>query len=203
MSDKKGFSGFDNLMSDVDPEEVLQNLPASAPEQRQSETSRSADEKPAIYQQKSAGKDSPNKAKVFGWIVGIIFVVWIISQEDSGTSSSSSSGSSGYKSSSYQSVSYAETESMPPVGQNNILNRSQIRYCLSQEIRIDTIQNGLNNYSDYEVSMFNSLVSDYNSRCGSFRYSSGSLESVRRQVEANRSSISAEGYATIRTWRGQ
>lgn len=203
MANKKGFSGFDSLMSDVDPDEVLQNIPASTTERQESATPAQTDEKPTIYQQKNAGNASPNKAKAFWWIVGIIFVIWIISQEDSGTSSSSRSSSSGYSSSSYQSDSYADTESMPPVGQNNILNRSQIRYCLSQEIRIDTIQNGLNNYSDYEVSMFNSLVNDYNSRCGSFRYSSGSLESVRRQVEASRSSISAQGYATIRSWRGQ
>ncbi len=202
MSDKKGFSGFDSLMSDVDPDEVLQSIPVSAPEQK-SDTSQTTDEKSTIYQQSSAGSSPPNKAKAFWWIAGIIFVIWIISQEDSGTSSSSSSSSSGYSPSSYQSNSYAETESKPPVGQNNVLNRTQIRYCLSQEIRIDTIQNALNNYSDYEVSMYNSLVSDYNSRCGSFRYSSGSLESVKRQVEASRSSITSEGYATVRAWRGQ
>lgn len=203
MSGKKGFSGFDSLMSDVDPEEVLQNIPDSSPERQGPIPSQQTDEKPAIYQQKSTGNGSPNKAKAFWWIAGIIFVIWIIAQEDSGTSSSSSS--SGYSTSSYQpkSDSYAETESMPPVGQNNVLNRSQIRYCLSQDIRIETIQSALNNYSDYEVSMYNSLISDYNSRCGSFRYSSGSLESVRRQVEANRSSVMAQGYATIESWRGQ
>lgn len=202
MSDKKGFSGFDSLMSDVDPNEVLHSIPAFAAEQK-SDTSQTTDEKTTIYQQSSAGSAPSNKAKVFWWIAGIIFVIWIFSQEDRGTSSSSSSSSSGYSSSSYQSNSYEETESKPPVGQNNVLNRSQIRYCLSQEIRIDTIQNALNNYSDFEVSMYNSLVSDYNSRCSSFRYSSGSLESVRRQVEANRTSITSEGYTTVKAWRGQ
>lgn len=193
-------------MSNVDPEEALQNIPASASKQREeSDIFQTTGEQPTIYQQNqnNVGGSSPNKTKAFWWIAGIIFVIWIVSQGDSKKPSSSHSSSSGYTSSSYPSNSYEETESKPPVGQNNVLNRSQIRYCLSQEIRIDTIQSALNNYSDYETSMYNLLVSDYNSRCSSFRYSRGSLESVRQKVEANRSSITSEGYVTIKAWRGQ
>ncbi|MBM4125692.1 MAG: peptidoglycan-binding protein, partial [Nitrospira sp.] len=37
------------------------------------------------------------------------------------------------------------------------------------------------------------MVADYNSRCGSFRYRSGALESARRDVEPYRSQLQAEG----------
>ncbi|MCP5235363.1 MAG: peptidoglycan-binding protein [Zoogloeaceae bacterium] len=37
------------------------------------------------------------------------------------------------------------------------------------------------------------MVSDYNSRCGSFRYRSGALESARRDVEPHRDQLLAEG----------
>ncbi|WP_139558806.1 peptidoglycan-binding domain-containing protein [Methylotetracoccus oryzae] len=51
----------------------------------------------------------------------------------------------------------------------------------------------LNNYSDSDVDRFNAMVADYNSRCGSFRYRSGALESARRDVEPYRSQLQAEG----------
>jgi len=51
----------------------------------------------------------------------------------------------------------------------------------------------VNNYSDSDVDRFNAMVADYNSRCGSFRYRSGALESARRDVEPYRSQLQAEG----------
>ena len=51
----------------------------------------------------------------------------------------------------------------------------------------------LNNYSDSDVDRFNAMVADYNSRCGSFRYRSGALESARRDVESYRGQLQAEG----------
>ncbi|TXH39945.1 MAG: peptidoglycan-binding protein [Burkholderiaceae bacterium] len=51
----------------------------------------------------------------------------------------------------------------------------------------------LNNYSDSDVDRFNAMVADYNSRCGSFRYRSGALESARRDVEPYRGQLQVEG----------
>src|SRR5690606_32609529 len=84
-------------------------------------------------------------------------------------------------------------EAKPPVGQNMVFSTAQIRYCLAEDIRMDGAKSALNSYSDYDVDRFNGMVADYNSRCGSFRYRSGALESARRDVEPYRSQLRAEG----------
>lgn len=77
----------------------------------------------------------------------------------------------------------------PPVGSGLVLEREQIRYCLSEKIRLDAIETVLNDTRRGEVDKFNVLVEDYNSRCGNFRYRRGLLESVRSEVEAQRSEL--------------
>jgi len=74
-----------------------------------------------------------------------------------------------------------------------VFSTAQIRYCLAEDIRMDGAKAALNNYSDSDVDRFNAMVADYNSRCGSFRYRSGALESARRDVEPYRSQLQAEG----------
>ena len=86
-------------------------------------------------------------------------------------------------------------EELPPIGTSIELSRSQIRYCLSEEIRIDGARSVLAQYRSYDVSRFNLSINDYNRRCGSSHYSSGSLESVRSEVEANRYRLWTEGAA--------
>jgi len=84
-------------------------------------------------------------------------------------------------------------ESKPPVGQDLVFSTAQIRYCLAEDIRMEGAKAAVNNYSDSDVDRFNAMVADYNSRCGSFRYRSGALESARRDVEPYRSELQAEG----------
>ena len=85
---------------------------------------------------------------------------------------------------------------MPPVGNGLEFNNSQIRYCLSQKIRISTWQPRVNNYSESSVNAFNEAVDDYNMRCSHFRYRSGTLESTRSEVEANRYALTQQGEAS-------
>lgn len=59
----------------------------------------------------------------------------------------------------------------------------------------------LNNYSDADVNWFNTVVADYNSRCGEFKYRQGSLEGARRNIEPWRSEIYREGQSRL-TGRG-
>lgn len=84
-------------------------------------------------------------------------------------------------------------ESKPPVGQDLVFSTAQIRYCLAEDIRMEGAKSALNNYSDSDVDRFNAMVADYNSRCGSFRYRSGALESARREIEQYRSQLQSEG----------
>lgn len=96
-----------------------------------------------------------------------------------------------------------EHDEKPPVGTNHVLNRNQIRYCVSEDTRITAIEDLINNYSETEVDRFNALVNDYNRRCGRFQYTHGALEGVRSEVQANRASLEAEGLARLSGWRKQ
>jgi len=58
---------------------------------------------------------------------------------------------------------------------------------------MESAKSALNNYIESDVDRFNAMVADYNSRCGSFRYRSGALESARRDIEPYRSQFQSEG----------
>jgi soluble lytic murein transglycosylase-like protein len=48
--------------------------------------------------------------------------------------------------------------------------------------------------SNSQIDAFNGIVTDYNSRCGSYRYRSGALERARRAIEPYRSIIIANAW---------
>jgi len=86
-------------------------------------------------------------------------------------------------------------ESKPPVGTNNVLKQDQIRYCLAEDVRIDAAEPLVDDYSQGAIARFNAMVNDYNRRCGSFRYRSGSLEAVQREIARARLRLEQEGRA--------
>ncbi|GEO42599.1 hypothetical protein SAE02_67470 [Skermanella aerolata] len=86
-------------------------------------------------------------------------------------------------------------EVMAPVGEGNVLSVSQLRYCVAQGVRIDGARSAVTDTSEADINRFNVMVSDYNSRCSSYRYRKGLLESVRAEVEARRPMLEAEGIA--------
>lgn len=77
----------------------------------------------------------------------------------------------------------------PPVGTGLPLNASQIRYCLTEKIRVKAVEGVLSDTSEREVDKFNARVSDYNSRCGEFRYRRGEVERVNRELDPDRERI--------------
>jgi hypothetical protein len=93
----------------------------------------------------------------------------------------------------------ANDEERPPIGSGLLLGRAQMRYCQSQKIRLSAWEGAANKFSKAAVDAFNAAVDDYNARCSNFRYTSGMLESVRVEVEANRSQLMVEGTALAST----
>lgn len=89
------------------------------------------------------------------------------------------------------------TETMPPVGTNQTLSRAEIRYCIAEEIRLQGAQGAIDRRKGDDIRRFNAMVDDYNSRCSSFRYRSGMLETARRDVEPNRDRLRADGAARL------
>ncbi|WP_150123924.1 hypothetical protein [Methyloversatilis sp. RAC08] len=85
-------------------------------------------------------------------------------------------------------------ERVPPIGKGLVLDPAQIRYCLSEGIRIAAWHERANRYSQRAVDTFNAVVNDYNARCGNFSYRSGTLESVRAEVEKNRDMLVQLGF---------
>lgn len=200
----KGFAGLSSLVSDVDttpPPVPKKTTGSTGPAPGTSRPSPQPTPPPQPYkppQQPSSGSSAGK------WWIGIAVVVgllWVIGQANKTTTTSPAPDYSPSTQSAAPSYSPPEQppapsrpeESLPPVGQNMVLSTAQIRYCLAEDIRMDGAKSAVNNYIDSDVDRFNAMVADYNSRCGSFRYRSGALESARRDIEPYRSELQAEG----------
>lgn len=94
-------------------------------------------------------------------------------------------------------------EEMPPVGTHLVLTVPQIRYCLAQDIRLDSVRAGVDVFSDAQVDRFNAMVDDYNTRCGSFRYHPATLELAQKEIASRRSALQREGASILQQWRDQ
>lgn len=83
----------------------------------------------------------------------------------------------------------------PSVGTDNVLSMAQITYCLAQKIRLDAAQRVLSRYASTDIDRFNTMVDDYNSRCGQYRYEKSSREAAKDAVEPFRAQYDQEGRA--------
>lgn len=210
----RGFAGLSSLVSDVDSavtnaKQEASRPPAAASDSQPAPPNKEAETEHQPYQHTSSqpsGGSSTGK-----WLLGIggvIIVLWLIS---SGSGSKSIPSKTRVEPSIPVTPTKTEpqvpdwarlepaqvpsrpTEERPPIGTNNVLNYAQLRYCLSEDIRIGAARTAVNNYIESDVDRFNAMVADYNSRCGQFRYRRGSLESARSDVERFRSTLEAEG----------
>ena len=204
----RGFSGLSSLISEVDRDEVkppdgdkkhvapaprapAPNRASPTPERRVDQRSSSPKPQPGRPPSTSSG---------FKWLVGIacvVGVVWWINE----SSNSSTTTSGGYQASprptaaspATRTAPSRPTEARPPVGDNNVLSITQLHYCLAEDIRLEGARSSVDNYDGAEVDRFNAMISDYNIRCGSFRYRVGDLERARRAVETFRAQYVSEG----------
>jgi hypothetical protein len=205
----KGFAGLSSLVSDVD---TAPAHPAPKTESAGSTTStgrpasQAAQPQPQQPTQRQTYQEPPQPSSGSSggkWILGIAAVVgllWLIGQSNKNTPSPApaysppaQSAAPSYSPPAQPQGPSVPQESKPPVGQDLVLSTAQIRYCLAEDIRMEGARAALNNYSDSDVDRFNAMVADYNSRCGSFRYRRGALESARRDIEPYRSQLQAEG----------
>lgn len=190
---KKGFAGLNSMTSKVDVSEPKQ---AESPDR--------------VHQvQASEAKPKANSSKVdesfftsvpktnfwsqgwFKWIFGLgalALIINVINSENKPSNSSRPTFETAY-------------EEIPAIGSGTVLSSNQIRYCLSEQIRLDSWGNGVNHYSDFSVDAFNRAVNDYNARCSNYRYKKNSLNSVRTEVESRRSQLSYEGMLKANLYR--
>ena len=77
--------------------------------------------------------------------------------------------------------------SKPPVGRDHRLSMAEIRWCLREDIRIETLRPLLP--TKLQSGELDQIVSDYESRCGGFRDRQETLERARAEVDQHRSEI--------------
>lgn len=210
---KKGFAGLDSMVSDVEAPAVPEPAKASPlpPPKREPAREEPAPTQPAYSAPASSGEGS-GKWWAIGIGIAVLFVWASGSDKKSSARTAPSAPSYSYSAPAPAArpapyyppaapayvpepapASASDGEEMPPVGSGLSYNRAQIRYCLSEKIRISAWQEQVDQYSETSVDAFNMAVNDYNMRCSNFRYRSGMLESVRSEVESNRYALQLEG----------
>jgi len=207
----KGFSGLSSLVSDIDhitkKKPVVNNKPNSGtsktnnPNKNTTQSTRPVETKHQPSQNtQNTYPNNPDNSSSYSWIwiVLVVIVGIVIANSDNKTSSKTrytdtySKDTNTYKKPS-TTTPKRPTETKPSIGRNQVLNTSKIIYCLAEKIRLDGAESVINDYSQSDVNRFNSMVNDYNSRCGEFRYRSGVLGRAERDIKPFRSHYLNEG----------
>ena len=91
------------------------------------------------------------------------------------------------------------TEQMPAPGTDRVLGKREVRYCIFQGGRLDILRDLVSR--NRETDRFNALVSDFNSRCSSFRYRRGVLQAIEAEVPGKRSDLRVDALHLLSSWR--
>ena len=91
------------------------------------------------------------------------------------------------------------TEQMPAPGTDRVLGKREVRYCIFQGGRLDILRDLVSR--NRETDRFNALVSDFNSRCSSFRYRRGVLQAIEAKVPGKRSDLRVDALHLLSSWR--
>lgn len=217
----KGFAGLSSLVSDVDttPPPAAKKT-ATGSTGTTSGASRPASQAalpesqpapPQPYKPPQQPGSSSSSGKWWIGIAAVIGVLWLIGQSNKNTSSPAPAYSPPAQTATpshspppaQPQVPSRPAESKPPVAQDLVFSREQIAYCVAEDIRMEGAKSAVDNYIDSDVDRFNAMVADYNSRCSSFRYRRGALESVRSSIEPYRSQLYSEGQQRLVRYRPQ
>ncbi len=210
----RGFAGLSSMVSDVDTSVSVADqrksnpslagnsagttrLPPQVPPLKKAESSRPTVQRAA--EQQSGGSSAGKWFLGIGLVIGMLWLISSMSNAPSPNRSPKMPDQLEVKVPNpfdkFDKQPNRSTEEIPPVGTNLVLAPAQLRYCLSEAIRIDAARAALNNYRQFDVDRFNAMINDYNNRCGNFRYRPGSLENARTEIERNRSALEADGHA--------
>jgi hypothetical protein len=197
-----GFGGLSQLVSEVDEVLAVAATRAAAARTTAESTPAAGDPAPRSRGYIQPPSQKTGSGKTWIYVGGGVLALWLVSMF-SNTSSPSTSGSPARASSpssgtgsTRTSTANTWTERMPPVGQTTPFDAAQIRYCLAEDVRLEAARDVAN--SDSDVDRFNAMINDYNSRCSSYRYRAGLLESLKRELQGRISDLRAEGIARFR-----
>lgn len=198
--EQRGFAGFELFVTD------LSDLPSPSPQPAAQDRPAAA---PAIKPENLGLPRSPRKKGSFPkWVAlavilgggGIIWVANNSSDFQAVPQGNPTTPKTGAPTAPYtRPQPTVEPQEKPPVAQDMVLSTAQLRYCLSQSARIDGAEKAINRTSQAEINRFNALVSDYNPRCGKFRYYPSAMQAAKAEVEARRTQLENEGAALVRS----
>ncbi|WP_291332397.1 peptidoglycan-binding domain-containing protein [Desulfovibrio sp.] len=215
----KGFSALSGLASELHgldaiiiPESRNSTPPlATTASQNQAETASTAGAKPGNASQSIAVSSSTGNEWTGGkWVVIAIAIVLLIcllnSKSNKSPSYSPQTPSPSYSSPQPSPAPPGKPQNAPSTaaleytkpssGTNNVLSVTEIRWCIKHSIRIEAMRSGIS--SNDGIEKFNSIVQDYNSRCGSYQYRKESRSQAEREVEVYRAQIVAEAIREAR-----
>lgn len=90
-------------------------------------------------------------------------------------------------------------EETPPVGTDMHFTVPNLRYCMFQDVRLDYIKPRISH--NYEVTQFNQLVSDYNSRCANYRYKASERATVEAELPQKRPDLELQAQRILNGWQ--
>lgn len=185
--EEKGFAGLSSLVTDV-KEGVF---PHSKP--------KSSNTPKTDTRLTSLPPKNSSSVNWWGWgvLVGIACLVFFIFMEyeqeimrSSGEKQNSTSQSVSQTDITRLRTALSMEINKPPVGTDNTLSVDQIRWCLREELLIESKRSNVT--TNREIEKLNQNVSDYNRRCGKFQYYNGAMERAKQDVQKIMSQIVSE-----------
>jgi hypothetical protein len=204
----RGFAGLDSLVSDVEKDIAdAKRAPVSltsgpgAPPSAQTRLQNEASDGARHESRLLATKPGGDSQAVWWVVIGVVAILaWIGSTREDKTSPPVAVSPTNAPGKTESSPSIWD-EVKPPEGTDRVLSFAELRYCVAEDIRLQAMDGVIDRYRDYEVDGFNKFVSDYNSRCGSFKYRTGSLQSVQSNAVNRRGGFEEEGRLRALTLR--
>ena len=212
-SGAKGFAGLDDMVSEIDiPSTPAVPLrPAARATQSSAEPRPSVPIRPFEVEEPYVPPQKSGSSSGWIWAIGIGVIVLIGVGLNSGNSSSKVAYTpppAPTYTPTYQPPPPAPVyeppvelptptmqayESQPLPGTDNVLNESELRYCMSQKIRIQGWEPNVDTSSQTSVDAFNFAVQDFNMGCSSYRYRTAEFERVRSEVDSRSTDLRFEG----------
>lgn len=91
---------------------------------------------------------------------------------------------------------------IPPANQTEVvLSVGELKYCLAEKIRLDTMEKVASNRNQAHVRNFNARVDDYNSRCSTYRYRRPDMATATAEVEVMRLALQLQATDIVNAWR--
>ncbi|ENM6365261.1 peptidoglycan-binding protein [Vibrio alginolyticus] len=200
MNNKKpiGFNGISSLVSKLDltgPKIAQEPIDETALHNNISKEE--ATPKSSTRTEKTIEEESNSKSGFSPWVwvaLLIIIIVAIVSSQENHNNNSYSESKN--KNITPERITVPRTDkntinnnnkltfSMPEPGSNRVLSVSELRWCLREEITLNTYQTELsvNRSNDRVIDKYNELVEKYNARCGSYKYYEDQLNRAKREV---------------------